>query len=223
MANCFVIMPFRPELGFFYRTLKEHVERAFPGVRVERGDDRVLTRPLLEKIADLIRDADVVIADCSGRNPNVFYELGLAHALDRQVVLVTSDPVTDAPTDVRAFEFISYATLTPDQFLIRLDNALQHVLGDPYAGLYAEATLLFAEFIQRIAQSLLPVAQNEFVELATAAHERGRTLAPGAGRQRAELLVRWMLGADPAIDVLVALRGWLDQKFPAPPGAIGQP
>ena len=83
MPNCFVIMPFRPELNFFYRAIKSHIEQTFPEVRVERGDDRVLTKPILEKIVDFIRQADVVIADCSGRNPNVFYELGIAHALEK--------------------------------------------------------------------------------------------------------------------------------------------
>jgi nucleoside 2-deoxyribosyltransferase len=76
-------MPFRPELNFFYRAIKSHIEQTFPEVRVERGDDRVLTKPILEKIVDFIRQADVVIADCSGRNPNVFYELGIAHALEK--------------------------------------------------------------------------------------------------------------------------------------------
>lgn len=65
------MMPFRPELAYFYRSIKSAVQQAFPDVTVERGDDRVLTTPILEKIADFIRQADVVIADCSGRNPNV--------------------------------------------------------------------------------------------------------------------------------------------------------
>lgn len=65
-------MPFRPELNYLYRIIKQHVERSFPGVSVARGDDRALTRPILEKIADYIKQADVLVADCSGRNPNVF-------------------------------------------------------------------------------------------------------------------------------------------------------
>lgn len=63
-------MPFRPELAYLYRVLKAYVTDAFPSVSVERGDDRVLTAPLLDKIVQYIRRADVVIADCSGRNPN---------------------------------------------------------------------------------------------------------------------------------------------------------
>ena len=57
MANCFVIMPFRPELGYLYRGVKQYLEQAFPGISVVRGDDQALTVPLLQKIADYIRQA----------------------------------------------------------------------------------------------------------------------------------------------------------------------
>jgi hypothetical protein len=65
VANCFVIMPFRPELGYLYRGLKQYLEQAFPGIAVIRGDDQALTVPLLQKIADYIRHADVATRTCS--------------------------------------------------------------------------------------------------------------------------------------------------------------
>jgi len=89
MAECFVIMPFRPELHYMYLYLKYHVEKNFPDALCQRGDDEILTVPLLDKINSLIQRADVVVADCTGRNPNVFYELGIAHALEKLVVLIT--------------------------------------------------------------------------------------------------------------------------------------
>src|ERR1700733_6697628 len=100
MNNCFVVMPFKPELHYMYLFMKRHIEATFPGVSCERGDDKILTRPILEKLAAYIKQADVLIADCTGRNPNVFYELGMAHALDKPVVLITSDEVQEAPTDI---------------------------------------------------------------------------------------------------------------------------
>ncbi|MCI0695634.1 nucleoside 2-deoxyribosyltransferase [candidate division KSB1 bacterium] len=103
--KCFVMMPFVPELHYFYLYLKQHIEQHH-GIGCERADDRILTKPFLDKINDLIRDADVIIADCSGRNPNVFYELGIAHALKKDVILITKDPVGVAPSDIRHFEFI---------------------------------------------------------------------------------------------------------------------
>lgn len=208
-------MPFRPELAFFYRTIKETIQRAFPDVTVERGDDRVLTTPILEKIAEFIRQADVVIADCSGRNPNVFYELGMAHALAKPVILITSDEVEEAPTDIRAFEFISYAQLAPDTFLNRLDGALQNVFGNPFAALYPEAIQHFQDFIGMKPRNLNPSSQLEFEAGMVAMNARGQRL-PAGGRTRVEYLVRRLLGPDPEIEVLIDLKGWLDQQYPGP-------
>lgn len=216
MANCFVIMPFRAELNYFYRTIKSHIENAFPDVTVARGDAQVLTRPLLEKIGDYIKQADVVLADCSGRNPNVFYELGMAHALEKPVLLLTGDPIEQAPTDIKAFEFISYASLEPDAFLAKVEAALQTVIGNPYKAIYPEALARFNEFCAAAHRDLVPVAEGDFVAAATAMREGGQHLGAMKGRRRAELLVRRLLGADPDIAILVDLKTWLDQKYPGP-------
>jgi hypothetical protein len=213
--NCFVIMPFRPELGYLYRGVKDYLEQAFPGISVIRGDDKALTVPLLQKIADYIRQADVVVADCSGRNPNVFYELGLAHALEKPVILITSDPIEQAPTDIRAFEFISYALLEPDKFLARLEQALQSIIGNPFAAAYLEALPLFEEFGQANGIVRVPVDQNDFEAAASALRAQGQHLSIAPGRARAEFLIRRLLGVEPQIDVLLALKSWLDGKYPA--------
>ena len=206
-------MPFRPELKFFYQAIKSHIEQTFPEVTVERGDDRVLTKPILEKIADFIRQADVVIADCSGRNPNVFYELGLAHALEKPVVLLTNDAVEEAPTDIRAFEFISYAHLDPDAFLSKLDNALQGVVGNPFAVLYPHAVELFQQFCAAKGRGLMPAVHDEFEASMVTIHSRGQGL-PQEARGRAEFLVRRLLGAEPEIEILIDLKDWLDDIHP---------
>lgn len=213
MPNCFVIMPFRPELGFFYRMLKAHIEQSFPVVTVERGDDSFLTTTILEKIGKLIRQADVVIADCSGRNPNVFYELGMAHALDKPVVLITSDAVEQAPTDIRAFEFVSYANLGPDEFFAKLDNALQSVVGNPFAALYPEAVALFEQFCKAKGRDLEAVDQDNFVASMSARQKSGQLL-PKNQRKRAEYLVRRLLGAEPEIEILSDLKDWSGQVYP---------
>jgi len=206
-------MPFRPELGYFYRILKSHIERTLPDVKVERGDDLVLTAPILDKIGRLISQADVVIADCSGRNPNVFYELGMAHALGKPVVLITSDAVEQAPTDIRAFEFISYANLGPDEFLTKLDGALQGVVGDPFSALYPEAVALFEQFCTAKGRTLSPSRQEDFVASMKAMQRSGQ-LIPREPRGRAEFLVRRLLGPEPQIELLIELKAWLDGTHP---------
>jgi len=48
-----------------------------------------------------------VIADCTGRNPNVFYEIGLAHASGKPVILITQNS-DDVPFDIRHLRYIQY-------------------------------------------------------------------------------------------------------------------
>jgi nucleoside 2-deoxyribosyltransferase len=213
MQVCFVIMPFRPELAFFFRTIRAAIQQVFPYVTVERGDDKVLTKPILEKIVDFIRQADIIIADCSGRNPNVFYELGIAHALEKPVVLITSDEIDQAPADIRAYEFISYAKLSPDAFITKLTDALQNVLGNPFAGFYAEAATLFQQFCTTKGRNLTAVTQPEFEAAMVATNARGQRL-PADGRARAEYLIRRLLGPDPDIPVLIDLKDWLETQYP---------
>ena len=51
--------------------------------------------------------SEAVIADCTGRNPNVFYEIGIAHTLGRKTVLIAQQ-IDDIPFDVRHIRSIIY-------------------------------------------------------------------------------------------------------------------
>src|SRR5216684_3988757 len=68
-------MPFRPELNYFFLYLKKYLEEKYK-IRVERGDSNVLTKELMKKISDQISTASFLIADITGSNANVYYELG---------------------------------------------------------------------------------------------------------------------------------------------------
>jgi hypothetical protein len=142
---CFVIMPFAEHLHYFYVALKYHVEREFVGVLCERADEQVLTVPVLDKIEEYILRADVIIADLSGRNANVYYELGIAHTYDKEVILITSDE-NGPPSDVRHFEYIRYTTGEHVQFFERLDNALRNVFFQRYEVLYEQGRTVLADF-----------------------------------------------------------------------------
>ena len=131
---CFVAMPFRPELNYFYLYLRKHLGDTH-GLRVERGDHRVLTKALMEKVRDQIVEADVLLGDITGANPNVLYEIGLAHAFGKPVVFLTQDDPVDAPVDVRHFEFIHYDLQRHEELLAKLDSAIQSVFIGEYRAL----------------------------------------------------------------------------------------
>jgi hypothetical protein len=100
------------------------------------------------------------------------------------------------------------------KFLAKLEAALQSVIGDPYAAIYPEAVETFDEFRTAANLDLSPLAQDGFVVSARALRETGQHLATAKGRVRAELMVRRLLGVDADIKILVALKDWLDAKFP---------
>ena len=98
--TCFVLMPFAAELHYFYLYMKQHIEQKY-GIRCERADAQILTKPILDKINDYIRNSDVIVADCSGRNPNVFYELGIAlrDAVAKRFCILSREEFVRVATD----------------------------------------------------------------------------------------------------------------------------
>jgi hypothetical protein len=99
------MMPFHPSFDAVYKCLKRTAEKA--GLRCRRADD-IWENPLvIQDVVSLIDKSRVVICDCSGRNPNVFYEIGIAHALGREVILITQAEA-DIPFDLRHLRYVSY-------------------------------------------------------------------------------------------------------------------
>lgn len=186
--RCFVVMPFASELNYFYLYLKQHIE-ANHSVSVERGDTRFLTKPLIQKIADQIASARLVIADITGANPNVMYEVGLAHAGHKPVIFLTQDPVESAPVDVRQFEFIPYTLSDHASFLDQLDRALRNELSDQYADLFGRACALFDAFVEDTGVTLQASSEEEFY----ARISRSSRLSGSPAKQHTDDLAEFLL------------------------------
>jgi hypothetical protein len=73
----------------------------------ERVDEQIFLGSMLDRIYNQISHADILIADMTGKNPNVFYEVGYAHALGKNVILLTSI-ADDIPFDLKHFPHIVY-------------------------------------------------------------------------------------------------------------------
>ena len=100
-----VMMPFAAEFDRVYETLKEAVVAA--GLTCRRGDDIWDNPAIIQDVVSLIDWSRVVICDCTGRNANVFYELGIAHTLGREVILIAQS-ANDIPFDLRHLRYIKY-------------------------------------------------------------------------------------------------------------------
>jgi hypothetical protein len=102
----FVLMPFSSSFDDVYRLgIKEPA--AALGIRAERVDEQIYAEGILERVYRQIDAADIIIADMSGQNPNVFYEVGYAHAKDKLCILLTSN-ADDIPFDLKHRRHIVY-------------------------------------------------------------------------------------------------------------------
>ena len=71
------------------------------GVYAERIDEQIFSEGILDRIFNQISKADVIVADMTGkRNPNVFDQVGYAHALGKIVILLTQN-TDDIPFDLK--------------------------------------------------------------------------------------------------------------------------
>lgn len=77
---CFVVMPFSGQFNDIYRQIYVPAIRKV-GLEPLRADDIYDNQPIIQDIKQSIQNATVVLAEVTGRNPNVNYELGMAHAL----------------------------------------------------------------------------------------------------------------------------------------------
>lgn len=102
----FILMPFDNTFSDIYKFgIKGAAEDV--GAYAERIDEQIFTEGILDRIFTQISKADVVVADMTGRNPNVFYEVGYAHALGKVTLLLTQ-AVEDIPFDLKHRQHIVY-------------------------------------------------------------------------------------------------------------------
>lgn len=102
----FVLMPFVEAFRPIYDEIIKPVVEQF-GLKCIRADDLYGSKAIIEDIWRLINEAKIIIADVTGKNPNVFYEIGLAHAIGREVIII-SQTIEDVPFDLRHLRCLIY-------------------------------------------------------------------------------------------------------------------
>jgi hypothetical protein len=123
----FLMMPFLNELNW----LHEEIIAAGADVkaRVWRADDIFEAGIIIEQIRDRMFGADAIIAVCTGRNANVFYELGLADQIHKPILVAAE--AQDLPFDVTHFRAQLYGpegSADRDTFRQRLGRAIQDTI-----------------------------------------------------------------------------------------------
>ncbi len=130
--SCFVMQPFAAPLGDYYEKIyRPAIEKA--GLRPVRADAEIFaTGKIMDQVWHGINEAKVLVAELTTRNPNVFYELGLAHAMKKPVVLVSARE-EDVPFDLQHIRVIYYD------------------MSDPFWG---------NKLIEKVAENILSAIQN---------------------------------------------------------------
>lgn len=134
--KCFVIMPFGQktdidgcEVDFDY-VYRELIYKAVQelGVSCERCDEIIDTGAIHKKMFRGIFDADVSVVDITSLNPNVFYELGVRHALHKHVTLVIRrNSTTPIPFNIRGLNILGYDIDSEDQLERHRKRITDHI------------------------------------------------------------------------------------------------
>ena len=112
LDTCFVMMPFGSWFDRYYHEIYVPAIKE-AGLEPVRADELFSTGSVVEQIWEQITKAKVLIADLTDKNPNVFYELGLAHAAVKPVIF-TAARIEDVPFDLRHLRVIVYETKEPE-------------------------------------------------------------------------------------------------------------
>ena len=105
-TQIFVIMPFSDVVNSVF---EDHIQKVCRkiGYECKRADDIFLPNNVMHDVWSMIYNSNVIICDCTGRNPNVFYELGIAHTLGKNVICITQNH-EDIPFDIKQIRYIKY-------------------------------------------------------------------------------------------------------------------
>ena len=104
-TSVLVLTPFHPDYESTYSVIKQICDDVH--LKAERSDEEYVDGDLLQHIVKMIVEARIIIANLDGRNANVFYELGIAHSLNKPTVLLSHVGST-APADVRGNYLVVY-------------------------------------------------------------------------------------------------------------------
>ena len=106
-TKVFVIMPFTDDFFESYEMIKEHFNEDFEFSHAGNEDNQ---QNILADIIPPIYYADIVLADLTGLNPNVMYELGIAHSFNKKTIMITRDDLGSLPFDLKQYRAKDYST-----------------------------------------------------------------------------------------------------------------
>lgn len=103
-SKVFFIMPFSDHFFEVYETIKREYGETFDFSHSAGSDNQ---QSIIKDIIQSIHEADVIVANLTDLNPNVFYELGIAHSMDKKVIIIT-EKIDSLPFDLKSYRATEY-------------------------------------------------------------------------------------------------------------------
>ncbi len=153
--HCFFLMPFNKEFDVIYGTIKQYLNDA--NYVCDRADEISGSTPIVSKILMSIMKSQYIIVDLTCCNPNVFYELGIAHTLkEARNVLLLKQKNYEIPFDIKHLTYIEY---TPNNLKL-VASQICDFLNESKA-----KNEFYESLIQHGIINYIDEKDNEFIEL----------------------------------------------------------
>jgi hypothetical protein len=160
--TCFVAMPFALDFRSEYdKVIRPAIESA--GLKAVRGDEVYTRQSVLADVWLGIRKSLAVVAELTGRNQNVMYEVGLAHAIGKPIILLTRDE-DDVPFNLRALRRTFYKVNEPDwgtYLQEEISGKLRTIVDNPSLRVYLEGVEVEESLPDAPTAPLTPEAPSE--------------------------------------------------------------
>ena len=134
--RAFIVMQFKEPYNTLYVEVIKPVCESF-GYEVVRADDMYTTGLIINEITQSIQEASVIVADITPANPNVYYEVGYAHALNKPTILLSDKSQERLPFDISGFRTLFYHDSIGGKRKVEdaLKKHLRSVTGTPGSGI----------------------------------------------------------------------------------------
>ena len=127
---CFILMPFGDEMVPIYNKIKEIIADDHKLICL-RADDIYSAGIVIQEVWDNIQKAQIIVADITDKNPNVFYEMGLAHAINKNIIIIAQKE-DDVPFDLRHLRVIIYDKNRLEDFGVKLSKSIERLKWQPF-------------------------------------------------------------------------------------------
>jgi len=126
--ECFVISPFGEHFDRLFKSCIKKVLEKECKIVCSRSDTPKSSTVIVEDIYKKIAQAKFIIADLTNLNPNVLYELGIAHTMGKRVVMISQD-VEKLPFDISAIRVLKYDDHISEgkKFIKKLKEAIEEI------------------------------------------------------------------------------------------------